>query len=117
MPKFPLMACGPATFRRISTLLSSARLEAIRYEDLVAEVKDFYDPKPSTIVQRFQFNTRERADGETIAAYTAALRKLSEHCSFGEQAKVNEMICDRLVCGVNHAVIQPRLLAKKNSPI
>ena len=41
-----LTACGPATFRRISTLLSSARLETI----IFAEVKDFYDPKPSIIM-------------------------------------------------------------------
>ena len=76
-----LTACGPATFRRIGSLLTTDRLEAIAYNDLIEEVKNFYDPKPSTIVQRFQFNTRERASGETIATYVAALRKLAEHCS------------------------------------
>ena len=52
-----LSACGPATFRRITSLLTPARLEALDYDTLVDEVKDFYDPKPSIIVQRFQFNT------------------------------------------------------------
>ena len=107
-----LTACGPATFRRIGSLLTAARLETIGYAELVEEVKKFYDPKPSTIVQRFQFNTRERTSGESIAAYVAALRKLGEHCSYGD--KLNEMIRDRLVCGVNHDTIQPRLLAEKD---
>ena len=106
-----LTACGPATFRRISSLLTSDRLEGISNDDLVSEVKDFYDPKLSIIVQRYQFYTREPTGTETIATYVAALRKLAEHCSYGD--KLNEMIRDWLVCGVNHATIQPRLLAEK----
>ena len=106
-----LSACGPATFRRIGSLLTTARLESIGYEDLIAVVKNFYDPKPSIIVQRFQFNTRVRAiaSSESIATYIAALRNLAEHCSYGDK-----MLRDRLVCGVNHDTIQSRLLAEKD---
>ena len=75
------------------------------------EVQEFYDPKPSVIVQRFRFNTRERAASESIAVYAAALRRLAEHCDFGET--LNVMIRDRLVCGVKHDTIQTRLLAEK----
>ena len=107
-----LSACGPATFRRIGSLLTTVRLESIGYEDLIAVVKNFYDPKPSIIVQRFQFNTRVRASSESIATFVAALRSLAEHCSYGD--KLNEMLRDRLVCGVNHDTIQSRLLAEKD---
>ena len=62
-------------------------------------------------MQRFQFNTRERAQGESIAVYFAALRKLGEHCVYGDS--LNEMIRDGLVCGVNNDTIHPRLLAEK----
>ena len=106
-----LAVCGPATFHRISSLLTPTCLESINFHDLVGEVKEFYDPKPSITVQRFQFNTRERAQGESIAVYVAALRKLGEHCGYGDS--LNEMIRDRLVCGVNNDTIQPRLLAEK----
>ena len=74
-----LAVCGPATFRRISSLLTPTHLESINFHDLVGEIKEFYDPKPSITVQRFQFNTRERAQGESIAVYVGALRKLGEH--------------------------------------
>ena len=106
-----LAVCGPATFHRISSLLTPTRLESINFHDLVGEVKEFYDPKPSITVQRFQFNTRGRVQGEPISVYVAALRKLGEHCVYGDS--LNEMIRDRLVCGVNHDTIQPRLLAEK----
>ena len=77
-----LSAVGPATFRRIGSLLTVARLGTIEYDELVTAVKDFYDPKPSIIVQRFRFNTRQRTPTESVAVYVAALRRLAEHCDF-----------------------------------
>ena len=106
-----LAVCGTAMFRRISSLLTPTHLESINFHGLVGEVKEFYDLKPSIMVERFQFNTRERVQGESIAVYVATLRKLGEHCVYGDS--LNEMIRDRLVCGVNHDTIQPRLLAEK----
>ena len=95
-----LSACGPATFRRICNLLTPAQLEGIIYNDLVREVTSFYDPKSSLIMQQYLFNSRVRASGESIASYVAALCKLAEHYSYGDA--MEEMIRDRLVCGVNH---------------
>ena len=69
-----------------------------------------HDPKPSVIVQRFRFNLRNRRAGESVAAYIAELRHLSEHCEFG--LTLSEMLRDRLVCGVEEPKIQRRLLAE-----
>ena len=59
---------------------------------------------------RFKFNCRFRKQGETIQQYVAELRSLSEHCDFRDQ--LEEMMRDRLVCGVNDERIQRRLLAE-----
>jgi len=69
-------------------------------------------PRPSEIVQRFKFNSRVRSPGESITAYMAALRQLAEYCNFGD--RLEEMLRDRLVCGVNEVKIQRRLLAEAN---
>ena len=53
-----------------------------------------------SIVQRYKFNTRNQAPGETVAAYIAALRELAEYCNYGTSP--SEMLRDSLVCGVNH---------------
>ncbi len=42
----------------------------------------------------------------------AVLRVLAEHCSYG--ASLNDMLRDRIVCGINHDKIQQRLLAEKD---
>ena len=53
------------------------------------------DPKPSVIVQRYRFNTRNCRTGEFISTYVAELRHLSERYNFG--GSLNKMLCDRIV--------------------
>ena len=47
-----------------------------------------------------------------VAKYVAALRSLAEHCNYADV--LNDMLRDRLVCGVNNEKIQQRLLAEKD---
>ena len=82
------------------------------YEDLVKILQDHYDPNPSPIVQRFKFNSRVPGPDETVAKYVAALRALAEHCFYGDV--LDDMLRDRLVCGVQQDSIQQRLLAEKD---
>ena len=92
-----LSCCGPSTFRLLRSLVLPSPLIEFSFKELVAKMKDHREPKPSVIVQRYQFNSRQRAPSETVAEYIAALRKLAEHCNFGET--LDEMLRDRLVCG------------------
>ncbi len=62
-------------------------------------MKDYYEPQPSIIVQRFKFNTRVRNSDESVSAYLAALRALAEHCSYGTTELLKEMLRDRWFAG------------------
>ena len=73
-------------------------------------VTKHHDPKPSVIAQRYRFNTRNCRSGESISTYVAELHHLSEHCNFGPS--LNEMLRDRIVCGIKDQKIQRRLLAE-----
>ena len=106
-----LSVCGPTTFKLIKSLADPSKFPTMTFAELCALVKEYYEPLPSPIVQRYKFNTRNRAPGETIATYVAALRELAEYCNYG--ASLSEMLRDRLVCGVNHDGIQKKLLAEK----
>ena len=107
-----LSNCGAATYQLVRSLLTAEQVNATSFEDIVSLVKNYYQPKPSKIVQRFKFNTRNQSESESIATYLAALRTLAEHCEYGDSLK--EMLRDRLVCGVRHEGIQKRLLAEKD---
>ena len=58
----------------------------------------------------FKFNSRSQQPGESIATYVSELRKLSEYCEYGET--LEDMLCDRLVCGLAERRVQQRLLAE-----
>lgn len=82
------------------------------YDELKKLMTDHLQPKPNEIAQRYMFYKRNRREDESIKDYVAELRKLSEHCNFGE--KLNESIRDKLVCGLNKEKIQQKLLATQD---
>ena len=105
-----LVCVGAKTYKLVGSLVAPEDPKDKSYEDLAKLLQDHFMPKPSAIVQRFKFNTRSQQPGETIAMFLAELRHLSEHCEFG--ITLDEMLRDRLVCGVRDIRIQRRLLAE-----
>ena len=61
-------------------------------------------------MERFKFNSRSRKSGEAVADYVAALKHLAIHCEFGDS--LEDMLRDRLACGINDVTIQHRLLSE-----
>ena len=106
-----LSACGATTYKIIRNLVEEDKLDTTSYDDIVKLVKAHFDPTPSAIMQRYKFNTRTREEGESVAAYVAALRDIAQHCEYKEN--LQDMLRDRLVCGVRHKGITNRLLAEK----
>ena len=107
-----LTASGPSTYKLIRNLTAPEKPTEVAYSEIVALVKVHHTPKPSVTVQRYKFHTRTQQPGESVAVFVAELRQLSEHCEFG--TTLEDMIRDRLVCGVANSSIQGRLLAEQS---
>lgn len=105
-----LTVIGPTAYRRLRNLLSPAKLGETAYKDLVDAMKKHVNPTPSVTVQRFKFNSRSRQPGETVSTYLSELRSIAEFCNFGQS--LDDMLRDRLICGINDEQIQRRLLAE-----
>ncbi|CAN7977120.1 unnamed protein product, partial [Ixodes persulcatus] len=102
--------CGAATYAIIRSLCSPALPSETSYDDIVSRLAAHFNPRPSVIVQRFQFGKRDQRQGESIADYIAELRRLSEHCDFGPT--LDDMLRDRFVCGLREESLQRRLLSE-----
>jgi hypothetical protein len=107
-----LSVCGAATYQLIRNLLAPTKPSSKTYKQLVKLVQDHINPRPSIIVERFSFHTRRQREGESINDFVADLRKCSEHCKFGNT--LDDMLRDRLVCGVRNTQLQRRLLAEQD---
>ena len=105
-----LSVVGAGTYQLIRSLVAPQLPSAKNFDDLVKVVQEHYQPTPSVIVQRFKFNSRMQKPGKSIATFIAELRKLAEHCKF--QNTLEDMLRDRLVCGVTDGRLQRRLLAE-----
>ena len=64
--------------------------------------------KTNIIYERCHFNNRNQDAGESIDTYASNLRSLSDTCNFG--ALKDEMIRDRIVCGVRDSSLRKKLL-------
>ena len=90
-----LSVVGPSPFKLLRNLVSPAKLSEKTFVQLVTTLTNHYSPKPSEIVQRFRFHSRQRESGETVAAYVAELRAIAEFCNFKDT--LEDMLRDRLV--------------------
>lgn len=73
-------------------------------------MKNYYDTKPSEIVQRFKFDFGNQKRNETFMDYEAELRPLAQDCNYGNTQL--QRLRDRPVCEINGDRIQRRLLAE-----
>nr|XP_054759433.1 uncharacterized protein LOC129265467 [Lytechinus pictus] len=105
-----LSVCGASTYKLMSSLAAPRKPGEVEFKELVKLMTDHRDPKPSVIVQRFKFNSRSRRPDESLSTYIAELRRLANECKFG--TILEEMLRDRIVCGVADDRIQRRLLAE-----
>lgn len=107
-----LSSVGPKMFKLMCNLAQPKQPHEYTFDEIVTLVRGHQSPRPSVIVSRFRFNSRVRKPEESVREYVAELRKLSEHCNYG--AQLNEMLRDRLVCGIAQTRVQTKLLAEKD---
>ena len=70
-------------------------------------LQDHFEPQQSAIASRFRFHSCNRDAGESVTSFLARLRKLKF-----QPGQLDEMLRDRLVCGIQHERLQSRLLSE-----
>ncbi|XP_064396342.1 uncharacterized protein K02A2.6-like [Halichondria panicea] len=106
-----LSVVGKRTYNILRSLLSPDKPSTKTFEELTAVLTSHFSPPPSEVIQRFRFYGRSRQPGESVSAFIAELRKLTEYCNFG--ASLNAALRDRIVGGINNEATQKRLLGER----
>ena len=105
-----LSVCGAPTYELIHSLVALGKPNDKTLQELAKLVKEHLSPILSSTVQGFHFNARVQSKNESVAQYVTELRRLVESCEFG--ASLENMLRDRLVCGLGDPRTQRRLLAE-----
>ena len=70
-----LSVCGPSTYQLVRNLVAPSKPTEKSFEEIVTLVKEYHHPPPSVIVERFNFNSRTKKEGESVADFVAQQRK------------------------------------------
>ena len=107
-----LSVMGAKTYNLLRNLLAPDKPASKGFKDIVKTLREHLNPKPLVIAERFRFHNRNQKRTESIPEYIAELRRLSEHCKFGDG--LSDALRDRLVCGLLHEGTQKRLLTERD---
>ena len=108
-----LSLVGPKVFKLLKNALQPETPESRTYAQLTTALKEHYSPKPNKTAERFRFQSRKQASGESSQDFLASsLKNLSINCEFG--ADLNTRLLDGFVHGLNNPHIQKKLLSKSD---
>ena len=111
-----LTAVGAETYTLLRSLASLRTPADLTYVELCQLLQTHYEPKPNTILQRYNFYSAYRKKEQSIGDFVAELKNLARNCEFGAQLTaqliLEENLRDRLVCDVTDSAIQRRLLGE-----
>ena len=106
-----LTVCGSKIYSLVKSLLAPAKPTEKPYKDICDLVKSHLNPAPLIIAERYKFHLARQTEGQSISSFMAELRKLSEHCDFGEF--LDDALRDRFVCGLHSQPTQRKLLTEE----
>jgi len=106
-----LNTIGPEAFR----IYKSLEVPEGQNAELLATVLKMFDTYAgqytNVIYERYIFNTRAQKSDESLDAYIRSLKDLASTCEYGDVQ--NQLIRDRIVCGLKDNALRKRLLREK----
>ena len=104
-----LAVMGPSTYGVLRNLVYPEKPKDKSLDEISTVLEERFTEKKVEIAERFRFYTAVQ-ESETIAQFVSRLKKLARYCNFGD--KLNDMIRDRLVCGIKDRNTQKKLLVE-----
>ena len=80
-------------------------------ECLKKKFREICSPQNNRTMERHKFHTRNQKQGESIESFISDLRIKAKCCHFGDLT--DELICDRIVCGVASDTLRKALLRNR----
>ena len=97
--------------RDVYNTMTITNAEKDKLDVLFAKFEEYCNSKQNVTMERYKFNTRNQGKEETVNQYVVVLKLLAKNCKFG--ILEDEMIRDRLVCGITSERVKGRLLRER----
>ena len=104
-----LTIIGPEARKVFSTFSWANAGDSKKMGDVLAKLEEYCCPRQKVPFERYKFNMRQQAVGETFDHYVTELRQLAGKCAF-EIITTDELLRDRIVFGIIDSHVRERLL-------
>ncbi|XP_072020487.1 uncharacterized protein [Amphiura filiformis] len=101
--------------RQLRDMSAPTKPKDLKFSEICEKLNDYYNPKKTTLANRYKFYRRTQKEGESIADFLVSLKKLAQDCAFGNFRET--AIRDIFLCGLKNKAIKRRLFAKEESVI
>ena len=108
-----LGSCRITTYKLFKGLTAPSKPGEKSSDELKQLMLHHQNPCPNMIAEHFKFNSCVRNVSKSVSMLVAELRKLTQYCEYREL--LNNMLRDRLVCGINDERTQQCLLSKASA--
>ena len=109
-----ISAMDADTLRVVNTLPYAAEEDRQKLEKILELLETYCLQDETVMYERHTFYQCQQEDNEPVESFITDLRTLARTCDFTEGGKdfTEQMIRDRLVCGIADDAVRHRLLAK-----
>nr|XP_049461208.1 uncharacterized protein LOC125906445 [Anopheles coluzzii] len=99
---------GSTTYDVLCNKLKNDEPQTKTFEEIVAILKEHFNPNPLEILENFKFANRKQRENESLSTYLMELEKLAQTCSFGDY--LDKALRNQFMFGLQNRAIQSRLL-------
>lgn len=97
-----LASIGNDAFTKLETLVTPRYVTGCTYKEIKEALVGHYQPKPLVTSRRHDFRARFQKKGESFADFLADLKKLSKHCGFDNNDRLEEEISDQITQNIRN---------------
>ena len=107
-----LAVIGPEPVDLLVSLCAPTKIEDKNYTELSIVLESHYRSGTNELAESYTFDTRVQTESETVEDYIVAIKKLSIHSGFGDEAQIKKRLRNKLVAGVRNDSIKNKLLSE-----
>ena len=108
-----LNTIGAEAFKIYKSLDYPPAMDRKKLDTVISMFEAYANSYTNVTYERYVFNSRSQEGAETIDAYIRVVKDLASTCNFPPDIR-DDLIRDRIVCGIRDNSLRKRLLREKN---
>jgi len=99
-PKLILSSIGGEAYLKLKTLVTPKEVKQCTFAEIKSAFEKHYKPAHLVVMERHNFRERRQREEEEFRDFLADLKKLSLHCGFGNNERLEEELMEQIVRGI-----------------